>query len=75
AGTYPGDRADMFEHLAAFNVYSNDRYIEYSPTEKWRYEIKVDYRQQIAWQEQALTWRLKDKKASTEALVYTLNRM
>lgn len=75
AGTYPGDRADMFEHLAAFNVYSDDRYIEYSPTEQWRYEIKVDYRQQIAWQEQALTWRLKDKKASTEALVYTLNRM
>ncbi|HFY6651815.1 TPA: tripeptide aminopeptidase PepT [Salmonella enterica subsp. enterica serovar Typhimurium] len=73
--TYPGDRADMFEHLAAFNVYSDDRYIEYSPTEQWRYEIKVDYRQQIAWQEQALTWRLKDKKASTEALVYTLNRM
>ncbi|HFY8064412.1 TPA: peptidase T [Salmonella enterica subsp. enterica serovar Typhimurium] len=69
------DRADMFEHLAAFNVYSDDRYIEYSPTEQWRYEIKVDYRQQIAWQEQALTWRLKDKKASTEALVYTLNRM
>ncbi|HAD0628045.1 TPA: peptidase T [Salmonella enterica subsp. enterica serovar Typhimurium] len=75
ADTYPGDRADMFEHLAAFNVYSDDRYIEYSPTEQWRYEIKVDYRQQIAWQEQALTWRLKDKKASTEALVYTLNRM
>ncbi len=67
--------AEMFEHLAAFNVYSDDRYIEYSPTEQWRYEIKVDYRQQIAWQEQALTWRLKDKKASTEALVYTLNRM
>ncbi|EKT7566021.1 hypothetical protein A8N28_000857 [Salmonella enterica] len=75
AGTYPGDRADMFEHLAAFYVYSDDPYIEYSPTEQWRYEIKVDYRQQIAWQEQALTWRLKDKKASTEALVYTLNRM
>lgn len=75
AGTYPGDRADMFEHLAAFNVYSDDRYIEYSPTEQWRYEIKVDYRQRIAWQEQALTWRLKDKKASTKALVYTLNRM
>lgn len=67
AGTYPGDRADMFEHLAAFNVYSDDRYIEYSPTEQWRYEIKVDYRQRIAWQEQALTWRLKDKKASTKA--------
>ncbi|MEA1326515.1 hypothetical protein RPJ61_11290, partial [Salmonella enterica] len=75
AGTYPGDRADMFEHLAAFYVYSDDRHIEYSPTEQWRYEIKVDYRQRIAWQEQALTWRLKDKKASTEALVYTLNRM
>ncbi len=75
AGTYPGDRADMFEHLAAFNVYSDDRHIEYSSTEQWRYEIKVDYRQRIAWQEQALTWRLKDKKASTEALVYTLNRM
>ncbi|EAO6765096.1 hypothetical protein K6P75_003149 [Salmonella enterica] len=75
AGTYPGDRADMFEHLAAFYVYSDDPYIEYSPTEQWRYEIKVDYRQQIAWQEQALKWRLKDKKASTEALVYTLNRM
>ncbi len=43
--------------------------------EQWRYEIKVDYRQRIAWQEQALTWCLKDKKASTEALVYTLNRM
>ncbi|EDS3837308.1 hypothetical protein LF302_000436 [Salmonella enterica] len=53
AGTYPGDRADMFEHLAAFYVYSDDRHIEYSST----------------------TWRLKDKKASTEALVYTLNRM
>lgn len=75
AGTYPGDRADMFEHLAAFYVYGDDRHIEYSPTEQWRYEIKVDYRQRIAWQEQALTWRLKDKKASTEALVYTLNRM
>ncbi|EDW6544906.1 hypothetical protein YI89_003203 [Salmonella enterica subsp. enterica] len=75
AGTYPGDRADMFEHLAAFYVYSDDRHIEYSPTEQWRYEIKVDYRQRIAWQEQALTWRLKDEKASTEALVYTLNRM
>ncbi|HCL5213430.1 TPA: hypothetical protein N2F64_004762, partial [Salmonella enterica] len=54
---------------------SDDRHIEYSPTEQWRYEIKVDYHQRIAWQEQALTWRLKDKKASTEALVYTLNRM
>ncbi|CGA43156.1 Putative periplasmic protein [Salmonella enterica subsp. enterica serovar Typhi] len=75
AGTYPGDRADMFEHLAAFYVYGDDRHIEYSPTEQWRYEIKVDYRQRIAWQEQALTWRLKDKKTSTEALVYTLNRM
>ncbi|MDI4751638.1 hypothetical protein MJL81_30015, partial [Salmonella enterica subsp. enterica serovar Anatum] len=32
ADTYPGDRADMFEHLAAFNVYSDDRYIEYSIT-------------------------------------------
>ncbi|HCS0684776.1 TPA: hypothetical protein OPX77_001977 [Salmonella enterica subsp. enterica serovar Typhi] len=67
AGTYPGDRADMFEHLAAFYVYGDDRHIEYSPTEQWRYEIKVDYRQRIAWQEQALTWRLKDKKTSTEA--------
>lgn len=75
AGIYPGERADMFEHLAAFYVYSDDRYIEYSPTEQWRYKIKVDYRQQIAWQEQALTWRLKDKKASTDALVDSLNRM
>lgn len=74
ADRYPGDRADMFEHLAAFSVY-RDEGIEDSPAEHWRYKIKVDYRQQIAWQEQALTWRLKDKKASTDALVYSLNRM
>lgn len=74
AGMYPGDRADMFEHLAAFYTYYDDS-IEDSPTEHWRYEINVDYRQQIAWQEQALKWRLKDKKASTDSLVYTLNRM
>ncbi|EDX9486000.1 hypothetical protein GQP67_003300 [Salmonella enterica] len=74
ADKYPGDRADMFEHLAEFYVYQ-DESIEDSPAEHWRYEIKVDYRQRIAWQEQALTWRLKDKKASTDALVFSLNRM
>ncbi|EDW2794992.1 hypothetical protein H3N91_003129 [Salmonella enterica] len=74
ADRYPGDRADMFEHLAAFSVY-RDESIEDSPAEHWRYKIKVDYRQRIAWQEQALTWRLKDKKASTDALVFSLNRM
>lgn len=74
ADRYPGDRADMFEHLAAFSVY-RDEGIEDSPAEHWRYKIKVDYRQRIAWQEQALTWRLKDKKASTDALVFSLNRM